>query len=264
MRNRLRNIWRVLAFDIVAPLALIGGLLLIGAFLDWPVWSVSLFSALCLLIAEGMAVNFWSARRGSVTVGTDDHGPGLRLAVVGLATATLVAAVVVGYVRWTVPDRTADTDTGEVVRLATSAAEATATFSPQDPRAAIDRIAALMSAQQAEAYKNTFGTAAAGLAAKNISSLANTVSAGVEQQSADAASVAVIIRATRTSPGSPPEPMVVPLRVTLTKNHGKWQVFDVTPINPTLPQAESAQSAELRGDQSDQRGGQTADQSDHH
>jgi hypothetical protein len=250
MRSRLRKTWRVLAFDIVAPLAAIGGLMLIGTFLGWPLWSVSVCSALCVLIAQGMAVNFWRARRASVTVGTDDHGPGLRLAMVGLATATLAAAVVVGYVRWTVPDRTADTDTGEVVRLATSAVEATATFSPQDPTAAIDRIAALMSAQHAEAYQNTFGKAAAGLAAKNISSQANTVSAGVEQQSADAASVAVIIRASRTSPGSPPEPVVVPLRVGLTKNHGKWQVFDVTPINPTLPQTESARD--------------TADESDHH
>src|SRR5262245_57168057 len=98
----MRNISRVLVFDIVAPLLAIAALVLIGVALQWPPWWVSACSVLCLLIVQGMVVNFLLARRDSVTVGTDDDGPGLRLAVVGLATAALVAAVLVGYTRWTV------------------------------------------------------------------------------------------------------------------------------------------------------------------
>ena len=52
--------------------------------MDWPLWWVSLASVLCLLIVEGVIVNIVLARRDGVTVGTDDDGPGLRLAVVGL------------------------------------------------------------------------------------------------------------------------------------------------------------------------------------
>jgi hypothetical protein len=228
----MRNAWRVVAFDIVAPLAAIGALLLIGVAVDWPVWWVSACSVLCLLIVEGMAVNFALMRRDSVTVGTDDDGPGLRLAVVGLTTAALVAAVLVGYTRWTVPDHERDGSTAEVVRLATSVSEATATFSPQDPTSSIDRAAVLMGPEQADAYKSAFAKTAAELASKNISAQANTVSAGVEAISSEAASVAVIMRATQNTPNAPPSRAVLALRVTLTKRDHHWRVFDVTPINP--------------------------------
>ena len=93
----MRNRWRVLAFDILAPAAAVAALVFIGIALAWPLWWVSVCSVLCLLIVEGVVVNFVLARRDSVTVGTDDDGPGLRLAVVAVATAALVAAVVVGY-----------------------------------------------------------------------------------------------------------------------------------------------------------------------
>lgn len=229
----MRNIWRVLAFDVVAPLAAIAALLVIGMALDWPVWWVSFCSILGLLIVQGMVVNFVLARRDSVTVGTDDDGPGLRLAVVGLTTAALIAAVLVGYTRWTVPDRDRDADTTEVVRLAIGVAEATATFSPQDPMSSINRAAALMAPEQAEAYKSAFAKTAAELAGKKVSSQANTVSAGVEAISPQAASVAVVMRGTQSTPGSPPDRAVLSLRVTLSKNDGKWLVFDVTPINPS-------------------------------
>jgi hypothetical protein len=230
----MRNLWRVLAFDIVAPLAAIGALLMIGVTLGWPLWWVSVCSVLCLLIVEGIVVNFLLARRDSVTVGTDDDGPGLRLAVVGLTTAALVATVLVGYTEWTLPDRHHAADMDEVVRLATSVAEATATFSPQDPNSSIDRAAALMGPEQAEAYRNAFAKTAAELASKNVSSQANTVSAGVEAISPEAASVAVIMRGTQTSPGAPADRAVLSLRVTLSKNdQGQWKVFDVTPINPS-------------------------------
>jgi hypothetical protein len=228
----MRNIWRVLAFDIVAPLAAVGALIMIGVALAWPLWWVSVCSVLCLLIVQGVIVNFLLARRDRVTVGTDDDGPGLRLAVVALTTAALVAAVLVGYARWTVPDRERDDDMTEVVRLATNVAEATATFSPQDPTSSIDRAAALMGPEQAEAYKSAFAKTAAELAKQNISSQATTISAGVEAISPEAASVAVIMRGTQTRGNSPPDRAILSLRVTLSKDE-KWLVFDVTPINPS-------------------------------
>ncbi len=92
MRNRLR----VLAFDVAAPLAAIAALIYIGVALAWPLWWVSLASVLCLLVVEGVIVNAVLARRDGVTVGTDDDGPGLRLALVAVATVALVASVVVG------------------------------------------------------------------------------------------------------------------------------------------------------------------------
>jgi hypothetical protein len=238
----MRNAWRVIAFDIAAPLAAIAALLLIGAALDWRVWWVAVCSVLCLLIVEGMAVNFLLARRDKVTVGTDDDGPGLRLAVAGLATAALVAAVLVCYTEWTVPDRARQSDMAEVVRLATSVSEATATFSPQNPTSSIDRAAELMGPEQAEAYKKAFAKTAQQLAAKNISAQANTVSAGVEAISPDAASVAVVMRAIQTTPNSPPDRAILALRVTLSKQDGQWKVFDVTPIHPMTPDQGQPQS----------------------
>ena len=62
----MRNAWRVLAFDIAAPLAGIAALLAIGYVLTWPAWWVSLCSVLVLLIVEGVAVNIWLLRRDSV------------------------------------------------------------------------------------------------------------------------------------------------------------------------------------------------------
>ena len=109
----MRNRWRVLVFDILAPVAAALALVYIGIALAWPLWWVSVCSVLCLLIVEGVVVNFALARRDFVTVGTDDDGPGLRLAVVAVATTALAAAVAVGYLRWTVPDRMLHDDTAE-------------------------------------------------------------------------------------------------------------------------------------------------------
>jgi hypothetical protein len=235
----MRNAWRVFAFDVAAPLAAIAALLMIGVALQWRVWWVAVCSVLCLLIVEGMIVNFALARRDKVTVGTDDDGPGLRLAVVGLTTAALVAAVLVCYTQLTVPDRERDSNMAEVVRLATNVTEATATFTPQDPTSSIERAAALMVPEQADAYRKGFAKTAAELAAKNVSAQARTVSAGVEAISPQAASVAVVMRSTQTTPNSPPERAILALRVTLTKPNGQWKVFDVTPINP--PPADQGQ-----------------------
>jgi hypothetical protein len=192
---------------------------------------VSLCSIICLLIVEAIIVNLALMRRDAVTVGTDDDGPGLRLAAVGLATAALAAAVVVGYLHWTVPDRDLQNDWTEVVRLATSVSEATATFSPQDPTSSIDRAAAMMPPEQAAAFKGQFGQATADLARKNISAQAAIISAGVEAIGPSSASVAVIMRGTQNAPGQPPNRAVLALRVTLSKTSGHWLVFDVAPIN---------------------------------
>jgi hypothetical protein len=227
----MRNRWRVLAFDVAAPLAAIAALVFIGAALAWPLWWVSVCSVLCLLILEGVAVNFVLMRRDAVTVGTDDDGPGLRLAVVGLTTVALVAAGLVGYTRWTGPDRNLKNDSAEVVRIASSVSEATATFTPQSPTASIDRAAALMSPQRAETFKNEFAAVANQLTSKNVSAQATTISAGVEAVGPNAASVAVVMRGTQNVPGKPPDIAVLALRVMLSKDNGHWVVDDVTPIN---------------------------------
>ena len=227
----MRNRWRVLAFDILAPVAAIAALIYIGIALAWPLWWVSVCSVLCLLIVEGVVVNFALARRDSVTVGTDDDGPGLRLAVVAVATVALVAGVLVGYVRWTVPDRTLQSDSAEVVGIASSISEASATFTPQSPTASIDRATAMMSPKSAESFKNEFANVAKDLTSKNISAQASTVSAGIEAIGPDAASVAVILRATQSAPGKSSDTAVLALRVQLSRSDGRWLVDDVSPIH---------------------------------
>jgi hypothetical protein len=227
----MRNALRVLAFDVLAPLAAIAGLVYVGLALDWPTWWVSVCSVLCLLIVQGMIVDFVLYRRDGVTVGTDDEGPVLRLVVVGLAAVALSVAVVVGYTRWTVPDRTMNADIGEVVGIASSVAEASATFTPQDPNASIDRAAGLMTPERADAYRKEFAAVAKDLASRNVAGQASTISAGVEAIGPAAASVAVVMRGTQNAPGKPPDVAVLALRVTLSKDSGKWLVVDVTPIN---------------------------------
>lgn len=227
----MRNLWRLLAFDIVGPLIAIAALLMIGVFLGWPLWWVSVGSMLCLLVVQAMVVNFVLLRRDRVTVGTDDDGAALRLAAVGVITAALVAAVLVGYTRWTLPDRELASDTAEVVRLATAVSEATATFSPQDPTSSIDRAADLMAPDQAAAFRANFGKSTEDLARKNISAQAQTISAGVEAIGPAAASVAVVLRGIQNVPGQQPSRAVLALRVALAKQGGKWLVFDVAPIN---------------------------------
>ncbi|HKV19134.1 MAG TPA: hypothetical protein VJR50_08870 [Mycobacterium sp.] len=227
MRNRLR----VLAFDVVAPLAAIAGLIYIGMAMAWPLWWVAVASVLILLIVEGVIVNVVLARRDGVTVGTDDDGPALRLAVVGVATVALVAAVAVGYTQWTVPDRDFRNDSAEVVGIASSVAEASATFTPSSPTAAIDRAAALMTPDRADKYKTEFAAVAKQLTSKNVSAQARTISAGVEAIGPSDASVAVMMRGTQSVPGKPADVAVLALRVTLSKDGDRWLVDDVLPIN---------------------------------
>ncbi|MDT5357885.1 MAG: hypothetical protein QOJ56_6417 [Mycobacterium sp.] len=227
----MRNAWRVLAFDVAAPFAAIAALLAIGVVLVWPLWWVSLCSVLVLLIVEGVAVNVWLLHRDSVTVGTDDDAPGLRLAIVGLCAVAVIAAVLTGYTHWTSPDRELKADSAEVVRISIGMAEATATFSPQEPMAAIDRAVALMVPEQATAFKDQFGKATADLARRNVTATASTLEAGLEALGPAAASVAVILRATQNEPGQPTSNAVLALRVTLTKQSDHWLVLGVSPVN---------------------------------
>lgn len=227
----MRNTLRVALFDVLAPLAAIAALIYLGAALSWPLWWVAVTSVLCLLIVQAMIVDFVLYRRDGVTMGTDDDGPGLRLVVVGLTAAALIAAVVVGYTQWTVPDRTMNADIAEVTGIASSVAEASATFTPQDPDASINRATGLMTPERAEAYRSEFAAVARELTSKNISGQAATISAGVEAIGPAVASVAVVMRGTQNAPGKPADVAVYALRITLTKDDGTWRVVDVTPVN---------------------------------
>ena len=222
---------RVTAFDVLAPLGAILGLVYVGVALAWPVWWVAVCSVLCLLIVQGAVLNVVLYRRDGVTVGTDDDGPGLRLAVVGLAAAALVAAVVVGYTRWTAPDTAIHRDIAEVVGIASSAAEASATFTPQSPTANFERLTTMMTARGSETFRGQFDAMSKDLTGKGFSVQASTVSAGVEAIGPDAASVAVVMRGTQNAPGKQPAIVALPLRVTLLKQDGRWLVDDLSPIN---------------------------------
>jgi len=166
-----------------------------------------------------------------VTVGTDDDAPALRLAVVALCAVAVVSAVLTGYTHWTLPDRRLKADSTEVVRIATGMAEATATFSPQEPTASIDRAAAMMVPEQATAFRDNFGKATTDLAHRNVTASASTLEAGVEAIGPAAAAVAVVLRATQNAPGQPPSNAVLALRIALTKQSDHWLVLGVSPIN---------------------------------
>ena len=226
----MRNIWRLVAFDIAAPLAAIAALLAIGVVLDWPLWWVSACSVLVLLIVEGVGVNFWLLRRDAVSVGTDDDAPGLRLAVVFLCTAALVAAVLTGYTHWTGSDRDFKRNSREVVQIATGMAEAMASFTPSAPTGSIDRATAMMVPEQAGAFKEQYKKSSTDLAQHNVTAQAATLAAGVEALGPSAASVAVILRVTQSTPGQPAGQAAPSLRVTLTKRGNNWLVSDVVPI----------------------------------
>ncbi len=227
----MRNVWRLLAFDILAPLAAIAALVAIGVVLAWPLWWVSVCSVLVLLITEGIGVNFWLLRRDAVSAGTDDEAPALRLAVVVLCTTALVAAVVTGYVHWTRADHAFDRDSREVVQIATRMAEAMASFTPGEPAASIDRAAAMTVPERAGAFKEQYTRSSAELARQNVTAQATALAAGVEAIGPAVASVAVILRVTQSAPGQPPNRAEPALRVGLVKRGSSWLVSDVVPVN---------------------------------
>ncbi|MFY2859115.1 hypothetical protein ACOJVU_04680 [Mycobacterium sp. THU-M104] len=227
----MRNVWRLAAFDIAAPTAAIAALLAIGVVLDWPLWWVSACSALVLLIVEGVAINAWLLRRDSVSVGTDDQAPGLRLAVVFLCTAALAAAVLTGYTHWTRADRAFGRDSRAVVQTATGMAEAMASFAPGAPADSIDRAAAMTVPERAGAFREQYTKSSAELARQNVTAQATALAAGVEAIGPAVASVAVILRVTQSAPGQPPSRAAPALRVGLVKRGGVWLVSDVVPVN---------------------------------
>lgn len=227
----MRNFVRLLVFDLFAPLATIAALLVIGVMLGWPLWWVSVCSMLCLLIVQGLIANIVLFRRDSVTIGTDDDAPLLRMLTVGVATVALAIATVVGYNRWTLPDRAFTRDSGEVVRIAIVVSEATATFNPEEPNAGLDRALALMSAPRAEAFSSQFASASTDMAKRKVTATAQTISAGLEALGPSAASVAVLMRGTQSAQGQPPATAVLAVRVALTNEDGNWKVTDVTPVN---------------------------------
>ncbi|HTX97205.1 MAG TPA: hypothetical protein VME67_21625 [Mycobacterium sp.] len=226
----MRNIWRLFAFDIAAPVAAIAALVMIGVILGWPLWWVSACSVLIVLILEGVAINFWLLRRDSVSVGTDDDAPGLRLAVVLLCTAAVCAAVVTGFTHWTEPDRDFTNDSREVVHVATGMAEAMASFTPGAPSSSIDRATAMIVPEHAAAFKEQYTKSSAELAQHNVTAEAATLAAGVEALGPSAASVAVILRVSQNAPGQPASRSAPALRVTLTKRGSAWLVSDVLPL----------------------------------
>ena len=226
----MRNAWRVLVFDILAPLAVLASLVYIGLALERPLWWVVVGTIVGLLVLQASVVNFVLFRRDGVTMGTDDDAPRLRLAVVGLTTVAVVAAAIVGYTKWTVPDRATSNDMSTVVGIASSVAEASATFTPGAPNVSIDRATALMAPQRAEAYRNEFNAVAKDLTSRGVAGQASTISAGIETIGPNFASVAVVMRATQNTPNKPAQATVLGLRVTLTKQDGRWLVLDVTPI----------------------------------
>ena len=226
----MRNLLRLIGVDVLAPLAAIAALLMIGVMLGWPVWWVSVCSMLCLLIVQAVIVNVIGYRRDLVTVGTDDAAPGLRLAVVAVAATTLVAAAIVGYTHWTVSDHTFERDSVEVVRIASKVSEATATFTPTDPELSIDQATSMMTPESAEAFRAQFAPAAADMAKREVTARAQTISAGLEALGRSAASVAVVLRGTQAAPGGEPSSAVLALRVGLAKQDGDWKVVDVAAI----------------------------------
>ena len=226
----MRNVARMLAFDIAAPLAAVAGLLFIGLVLAWPAWWISACSVLILLIVEGVLANFIRLRRNSLTVGTDDNGPRLRLVVATLCLAALAAGLALGYTRWTVPDRDFKHDSAEVVQIAVEVAQETATVSATNPTASIDRAVQKVAPEQAQAFKDRFEKIATSLATHNVSTEVAVITAGIEAIGPSGAKVAVIFRSTQSTWDQPPKSAVVPARVMLRKDGGRWLVLDVAPI----------------------------------
>ncbi|BBZ65361.1 membrane protein [Mycolicibacterium insubricum] len=226
----MRNIARLVAFDVLAPLVTVAALAAIGIVLMWPKWWVAVFAALCVLIAQAAALNFFLLRRDGVTVGTDDDGPGLRLAVTALMAVVVIAAATVGYTQWTRPDRTFDADRSQAVQVATQVAEATATFSPSDPLAGIEKAAAMMTADTAKSFRTSYAGTTAELAKNKVSQQGQVESAGIQALVPNAATVLVVLRLTQSTPGKAATQGAAGLLMSMTKDDGRWLVADIAPL----------------------------------
>jgi arginine/lysine/ornithine decarboxylase len=184
-----------------------------------------------LLIAQGVAVNAYLARRDSVTVGTDDDGPALRTAVVALATASVLAVAMVGYRHWTVPDREGNADRSAVTDVVATVAEAVVSFSPGSPDSYVHKAAEHMTEGQRQSFTRDFDRATAELKAKGISQQGEIISVGIEALGPEDAVAAALVRRTSVAAKTQPEESVLALRMSLAKRDGRWLVDNIAPID---------------------------------
>jgi hypothetical protein len=89
----------------------------------------------------------------------------------------------------------------------------------------------MMAPERADAFKDQLTKAAADLEKRQVTAQGKVISAGLEALGSDAASVAVIVRGSQSTPGQPPTYSVLSLRVAMVQKDGHWLVTDVSPIN---------------------------------
>lgn len=226
-----RNTVRVIVFDLLAPLVAMLAIVELGVILRWPTWWVVVCTASCLLIAQGLAVNAYLARRDSVTVGTDDDGPALRTGIVALATISVLAVAVVGYRHWTVPDRAGNADRAAVTDVVATVAEAVVNFAPGSPDSYVRKATEHMTEGQRQSFTRDFDRATAELKAKGISQQGEIISVGIEALGPEDAVTATLVRRTSVAAKAQPEESVLALRMTLAKRDGRWLVDNIAPID---------------------------------
>ncbi|MBF9329577.1 hypothetical protein [Mycobacteroides chelonae] len=226
-----RNAVRVIIFDLLAPLVTMLAIVELGVILRWPTWWVVVCTASCLLIAQGLAVNAYLARRDSVTVGTDDDGPALRTGIVALTTISVLAVAVVGYRHWTVPDREGNADRAAVTDVVATVAGAVVNFAPGSPDSYVRKATEHMTEGQRQSFTRDFDRATAELKAKGISQRGEIISVGIEALGPEDAVTATLVRRTSVAAKAQPEESVLALRMTLAKRDGHWLVDNIAPID---------------------------------
>ncbi|MBF9353124.1 hypothetical protein BKG80_04525 [Mycobacteroides chelonae] len=226
-----RNAVRVIIFDLLAPLVTMLAIVELGVILRWPTWWVVVCTASCLLIAQGLAVNAYLARRDSVTVGTDDDGPALRTGIVALTTISVLAVAVVGYRHWTVPDREGNADRAAVTDVVATVAGAVVNFTPGSPDSYVRKATEHMTEGQRQSFTRDFDRATAELKAKGISQQGEIISVGIEALGPEDAVTATLVRRTSVAAKAQPEESVLALRMTLAKRDGHWLVDNIAPID---------------------------------
>ncbi|GAB5904385.1 hypothetical protein BKG83_07265 [Mycobacteroides chelonae] len=226
-----RNTVRVIIFDLLAPLVTMLAIVELGVILRWPTWWVVVCTASCLLIAQGLAVNAYLARRDSVTVGTDDDGPALRTGIVALTTISVLAVAVVGYRHWTVPDREGNADRAAVTDVVATVAGAVVNFAPGSPDSYVRKATEHMTEGQRQSFTRDFDRATAELKAKGISQQGEIISVGIEALGPEDAVTATLVRRTSVAAKAQPEESVLALRMTLAKRDGRWLVDNIAPID---------------------------------
>lgn len=226
-----RNTVRVIIFDLLAPLVTMLAIVELGVILRWPTWWVVVCTASCLLIAQGLAVNAYLARRDSVTVGTDDDGPALRTGIVALTTISVLAVAVVGYRHWTVPDREGNADRAAVTDVVATVAGAVVNFAPGSPDSYVRKATEHMTEGQRQSFTRDFDRATAELKAKGISQRGEIISVGIEALGPEDAVTATLVRRTSVAAKAQPEESVLALRMTLAKRDGHWLVDNIAPID---------------------------------